>query len=177
MGVGFNLSMVFIILPMSIILIIVWLVTKKNIFGLILLVIWGSIIMLVTADFIISPFFEKKVLEKNDFYGEYVVDRNFFKGKQADWQYNHFRFKITESDSIFFYQTEKKKIIKTYKGTISTLPQYVSKRLVINMENPTHHIVSSNPTIYREIWDFYIVFNSPRFYNMFFRKGRWKEIK
>ena len=35
----------------------------------------------------------------------------------------------------------------------------------------------SDPTIYRKVWGFFLVFNSPQFNNMYFRKGKWKEIK
>lgn len=35
----------------------------------------------------------------------------------------------------------------------------------------------SDPTIYRKVWGFFLVFNSLEFNNMYFRKGKWKEIK
>ena len=177
MGFGFNLGMSFIVMPLSALLLIIWLITKKSIFGKILFGIWGLIILLVIFASVAKPFVEKKELKKKDYYGEYVIDRSYFKGKQADWQYDHFRFEITKGDSIFFYVTEKEKVIKIFKGTITTLKPYSSERLVIKMEQPTHQILTTNPTIYRDIWDFYLVFNSPEFYNMFFRKGEWKEIK
>jgi hypothetical protein len=44
------------------------------------------------------------------------------------------------------------------------------------MEQPTHHIMTSNPTTYRGVWDFDLVFNSPAFDNMYFTKGKWKPI-
>ncbi len=40
----------------------------------------------------------------------------------------------------------------------------------------THQILASSPTIYRDSWDFYMVFKSKKYYNMFFRKGKWKSI-
>jgi hypothetical protein len=43
-------------------------------------------------------------LDKEDIYGNYVIDRDICSGKQADWQYNHYRFKITEENkNIFLY--------------------------------------------------------------------------
>ena len=71
----------------------------------------------------------------------------------------------------------QQKIIKTYKGTISTLDNYKSARLIIYMEEPTHHILYSNPTIYREPWDFILVFKSTKFNNMYFRKSKWEPIE
>ena len=84
---------------------------------------------------------------------EYIINRDYFKGEQTDWQYNHFRFEITEEDSVFFYVTEKEKILKTFRGNIKTTTPYSSARLIIEMEQPTHHIFTSNPTT-----DSYIAF-------------------
>ena len=170
------LGFLFVLLPISIILFLLWIFTKKKIFGFGLLLMWGGLISLLLLSFILRPLWEKKILDKSDFYGEYVIDRNYFSGKQADWQYNHFRFEIKENDSIYFYVTEKEIINKTYKGKISTLAPYESARLVIKMEKPTHHVLTTNPTIYREVWDFFMVFNSPKFNNMYFRKGEWKQM-
>lgn len=119
----------------------------------------------------------EKVLDKSDFNGEYVIDRSFFPGSQADWQYNHFRFKITENNTIYFYKTDGEEIVETYAGRISSPGNYHSARLAIHMMKPTHHVVESHPTIYREAWGFYLVFKSSHYQNMFFRKGEWKEIK
>jgi len=172
-GLGF----IFIVLPISIILFLLWIFTKKKFFGIALIGMWGGMILLLILSAILQPFYTKKVLEKSDFYREYVINRNYFSGKQADWQYNHFRFEIKENDTIYFYVTDGKIITETYKGEISTLAPYKSARLVIEMEQPTHHVLTTNPTIYREVWDFFMVFNSPKFHNMYFRKGEWKEIK
>ena len=176
MGFGFSLGMIFIILPLTLLLFIIWFISKKNIFGYALFGVWGFVILLVIISVVIRPFIEKKILDKKDFYGEYIIDRNFYKGMQADWQYNHFRFKITQDDSLFFYVTNNEDIIKTYKGTVRTVKPYKSERLKIKMGKPTHQILSYNPSIYREIWDFYLVFKSPLYFNMFFRKGKWEKI-
>jgi hypothetical protein len=44
------------------------------------------------------------------------------------------------------------------------------------MPQPTHHILSSNPTTYRYPWDFHLVFYSPKFNNLYFKKGEWEAI-
>ena len=172
-----GLQFIFFILPISIILFLLWIFTRKKLFGIALIGFWCLLILMMILSAILEPFYSKKVLDKSDFYGEYVIDRNYFAGKQADWQYNNFRFEIKENDSIYFYVTDGKIINETYKGSISTLAPYQSARLVIKMEKPTHHILTTNPTIYREVWDFFMVFNSPKFHNMYFRKGEWKEIE
>ncbi|SMP22320.1 hypothetical protein SAMN06265367_103430 [Algoriphagus winogradskyi] len=177
MGFGFNLGMILIVLPLTGLLLLIWLISRKKIFGIFLAMIWGGILGLVLLSAALRPFFEKIKLDKNDYYGEYIIDRTYFLGEQADWQYNHFRFEVTEDDSIFFHVTEGEKIIKTYKGTISSRQPYSSTRLAITMNQPTHHVVSGNPTTYRDIWDFHLVFYSPKFNNMYFRQGEWEPIE
>lgn len=132
--------------------------------------------------FIIGAIFgwltDKTELDKDDYYGEYCVDRDYFPGVQADWQYNSFRFVIKDNDSIYFYMTDKEKILKTYRGTVTTTNprHYRSERLIINMDQPMHHIVATNPTTYRSAWSFILVFNSEKFNNVYFKKGKWKPL-
>ncbi|WP_350128027.1 hypothetical protein [Imperialibacter sp.] len=179
MGFGFNLFFILILVPLTGILLIVWLISRKLIVGKILGLIWLGIFGLGTLVTILNWLTSKTELDKDDYYGEYVINRDYFKGEQTDWQYDHFRFKITDNDSIFFYVTDKEKILKTYRGTIKTTDprNYNSARLIIEMEEPTHHILASNPTTYRSAWDFYLVFKSPKFYNVFFEKGKWEPIE
>lgn len=170
MGFGFSLLMVFIIFPLTIGLLLAWAITRKKIAGKMLLFLWLGIFGLVFLSISLNWIFSKTVLSKSDFYGEYIIDRTYFPGKQADWQYNHYRFKIVENDSIYLYETDNEKVRDTYKGTINTLAHYKSERLIVNLNQPRHHIMSSNPTIYREPWSFMLVFNSPKFHNMYFKK-------
>ena len=174
MGFGFNLFFIFILVPLTGILLIAWLLSRKLWIGKILGFIWLGIFGLALLSGIVQWLTSKTELEKEDYYGEYVVNRDYFEGEQTDWQYNHFRFEITDEDSIFFYVTDKEKILKTFRGTIKTTTPYSSARLIIEMEQPTHHILTSNPTTYRSAWNFYLVFKSPKFYNVFFEKGKWK---
>ncbi|QOD61552.1 hypothetical protein H9I45_03625 [Polaribacter haliotis] len=167
---------IFILLPISLILLITAGITNKKIFAQVVLYFWLFVIIISILGEISRPLFEKKVLEKSDFYGEYIIDRNYFSPKQADWQYNNFRFEIKENDSIYFYVTDGKVINETYKGKFSTRKTFTSERPKLEMLFPNHHILTTNPTVYREIWDFILVFNSPKFNNMYFRKGEWKEI-
>jgi hypothetical protein len=109
-------------------------------------------------------------------YGNYIIDRNKYPGKQADWQYNHYRFKITEDNKIFFYITEKENIIKTIEGKVEFTEYGHSPHLKIELEEPKFHILQENPTLYREIWSFYYVFESDKYKNVFFTKGNWKSI-
>ena len=176
MGFGFNLGFIFIVLPLTGILLVAWLITQNKIFGKAIGFIWLGLIGLVVLSLTIQALTGKKELKKKDYYGQYIIDRDFFPGKQATWQYNNFRFEIKEDDKIYFYVIDKQKILQTYKGTISTVTPYSSERLVVNMEQPTIHILKSNPTIYRNAWSFYLVFHSDKLNNMYFKKGNWKPV-
>ncbi len=166
----------FILFPLSGLLFFGWLFTTKKIFLKILIGIWVVILGLICLLIALAWLSNKTVLEKEDYYGQYVINRDYFCGPQTDWQYNNFRFEIKNNDSIYFYITDREKILKTFKGTITTTQFYSSERLIINMEQPAHHIMTSNPTTYRSAWSFYLVFCSPKFNNVYFKKGQWKPL-
>lgn len=174
MGFGFNLAFIFIIMPLLVILGILWALTNKKIFGKSILAIFGGIAGLILFTSIINILMSTE-LDKDDYYGTYTIDRRFFQGKQANWQYKSFRFEIKDNDSLYFYHTDGNRILHTYRGTITTVKPYNSERLVLHMEQPTHHIINDNPTTYRTSTGFYLVFNSEKFRNVFFSKGEWKD--
>jgi len=171
------LFFLFILVPLTGILLITWSVTKNDIFGKITGYFWLGLIVLFILGTILRLLTDKKELDKKDYYGKYIINRDYFPGKQADWQYDNFRFEIKNNDSIYFHVTDKKQILKTYRGTITTTKPYDSERLIINMQKPTHHIMSSNPTTYRSAWSFYLVLHSTEFNNMYFKKGKWEPIE
>ncbi len=166
----------FILAPLTLILLLAWWGTKNKIYGKIVGYFYLGLFGLFILGTIIRLLTDKKELKKNDYYGEYIVNRDYFAGRQSDWQYDNFRFEITENDSIYFHLTDKEKILETYRGTITTTKPFSSERLIINMEQPTHHILTSNPTTYRSAWSFYLVFYSPKFNNVYFKKGQWKPL-
>lgn len=177
MGFGFNLLFVFFLLPFTVAGLIVWLFTKRKLLIIAIVVTWLGITVLMLLAMLIQFLTSKTILAKEDYYGNYVVDRDYFPGKQADWQYNTFRFEIKSNDSIYFHVTDEKKILKTYRGSVNMMAPYQSKRLKIIMDTSTHHIMADNPTTYRSIWSFYLVFNSQKFGNMFFKKGDWEPLE
>ncbi|MES2863136.1 MAG: hypothetical protein V4666_03380 [Bacteroidota bacterium] len=160
----------------SIILYILGLIFKKKIFGKLIVGLWITLIILPFLMMFLSIFTSKKNVEKEDIYGDYIIDRTKFSGKQADWQYNHYRFKITEENKIFFYITEKENIIKTIEGKVEFTEYGHSPHLKIELDEPKFHILKENPALYREVWNFYYVFESEKFKNVFFKKGSWKSI-
>jgi hypothetical protein len=155
----------------------VWLVSRKKIFGQALGCIWAGIFILVIGVSIIHFFKEQMELSREDIYGEYIIDRTKFSGKQADWQYNHYRFEITPDDKVLFHVTEGKQIVKTYTGTLEFLQAYKSPRIVLHFEKSSHHIIAENPTLYKNTSPFYYVFYSKKFNNVFFTQGKWKPIE
>lgn len=140
------------------------------------LIVMGILISLPLLAFLISPLWTQMTVSQSDNYGEYVIDRELFKGKQADWQYNHYRFEIKEDNTFLFHVTNKEKIVKTYKGYVTFHAPHVSSRIAIHMNEPRHHIIESNPTLCRDIWSFQYIFESKYYGNMFFTKGEWEEI-
>ncbi len=176
MGFGFNLFFAFILLPLTAILAVIWLLVRKEIVGRLIGFTWLGVLGIVLLSLSIQWLTAKTQLEKEDYYGEYIIDREYFPGQQADWQYNHFRFEIRENDSIYLYVTEEEKISKIFQGTITTAKPYDSERLIVQMDQPTSHIMAGNPTTYRSAWGYYLVFYSTKFNNMYFKKGKWKPI-
>ena len=92
---------------------------KSGFIGKMIITIYAfgaGFIILMAINAILS---RKKVLERSDFYEEYTIDRNFFSGKQADWQYNNFRFEIVdhvfvvELNDVSRYDTMKTMYKKT----------------------------------------------------------------
>jgi hypothetical protein len=154
----------------------VWIFSKNKLLSFIGKLITLGTLFLITSLFVLDLFNSRMTLTKDNIYGSYVINRNKCSGKQADWQYNHYRFKITEDNKIFFYITEKENIIKTIEGTVAFNGGHTSPQIKLDFEEPKFHVLQQNPTLYREIWTFYYVFESSKFGNMFFTKGNWKSI-
>ncbi|MRI63431.1 hypothetical protein EDM00_05435 [Ornithobacterium rhinotracheale] len=172
----FSLFKFLIVLFISILLLVVWLITQKKIYIKILSYFYLFLALMIAIAWIVNAFTKPINLKKEDYYGEYIIKKDFFKGKQADWQYNHYRFEIKRNDSIYFYITENEKILKTLRGKISTVKPFNSERLVIKMDSSKFHILEDNPTIFRNPKGFYLVFRSSKYYNVFFEKGKWTSL-
>lgn len=131
---------------------------------------------LVTILCVLKLFTTKMKLSENKIYGEYVIDIHKCAGKQAEWQYNNYRFEIKKDNKIYFYVTKKERIVKTIIKDIKFNNGHCSPLLDLDLKNNDFHILKENPTLYREIWTFYYVFHSEKFGNMFFKKGNWKSM-
>ncbi|HAS47606.1 MAG TPA: hypothetical protein DCS93_44425 [Microscillaceae bacterium] len=176
MGFGFNFLMLFGIFPLTIFLIIIWLINRKKLYVKALAILWISVLGLIALSYIARYLFTKKGITKRSIYGEYIIDRTKFPGKQADWQYQSFRFKITADHQFIFYYTEGAKVIKSDTAQVVFLEKYFNHRMIIKRNAKMHHIVEPAPALYSKGQPFYYVFRSPKFGNVFFKKGIWKPL-
>lgn len=171
-GFGFNFLIVLVIMPLTIILTVVWVISRKAVLGKMLAIMWGGLFSLIAFIVVLQIFTTKMKVTKNKIYGNYVIDKSKFPGIQANWQYDNFKFKITKKNILHFsYKTSNGKI-KTEIIPAKFLEQYYSDRLLIGKDTSRHHIIVDNPTLYRDAWSFYYVLKSDKFGNVFFKKKR-----
>jgi hypothetical protein len=186
MGKGIAILFYLIMIPSTIILIITWIITywkyKKHIAGKILLAFWGLFIGGIVLLYFTESYFRPAILTNEDIYGSYIVDKEKFPGKQADWQYENFRLRITNNNLILesriddnIWKSEEVKISFSSGYFDLDKEEYCNRKIRIHSDSTNHHIIRDNPTLYRESFNnFYYVFESVKFGNMFFRKGEWK---
>ncbi|TXF76370.1 hypothetical protein [Chryseobacterium sp.] len=160
-------------LGVTLILPVTYLLTKKKIYLNLFLGIWGVIIVIICILFVNDFINSKTKVDKKDIYGTYVVDRKMFKGKNANWQYEHFTYKIKENNDFTFYEYFNNGSIKSiHKGRIKFVDGYTSPHLMIINLAPNHQVVDKEPLLVRSNWNFYYVFKSKKFGNMFFIKKK-----
>ncbi|MFM6983381.1 MAG: hypothetical protein ACKOXF_04550 [Chitinophagaceae bacterium] len=109
-------------------------------------------------------------LSRSDFYGDYVIDRDYFPGPDAQWQYEHYKFTIRQDDSLFFYVMSGDSVKSVFKGKMNVSNAYASARITFDMQEPIHHVFTEQPLIVRNRWDFNIVLYSPFYNHMYFEK-------
>jgi len=78
MGFGFNLFFIFILVPLTGILCVTWLLTRKKIFGKALGLIWIGIFGLALLSGIVQWLTEKKIEEERLLWRIYCKSRLFF---------------------------------------------------------------------------------------------------
>lgn len=180
MGFFFLLMIFFSLAFFSAVLGIIGLFHQSRSIGKFLKVLWlgfgGLIVSGIVLIVVANLWADFRDIHKKDLYGEYVIDRHIFRGKQADWQYNHYRFELTEKGEILFHITDKSRIIKTEVCQISFIENYRHPRLKITVTDSTYHVIDGIPTLYVNGSDFYYVFESSRYGNMFFTKGKWRPL-
>jgi hypothetical protein len=122
----------------------------------------------------ISLFNTPMGVDAGDIYGEYVIDRGMFPGKNADWQYQTYRFEITKADELKLHQLRDGQVVAIHQVPVEMLERYSNTRLkLLGGEVPRHHMLRNSPLMVRRPWSFYYVFNSPHYGNMYFEKKKW----
>ncbi len=188
MGKGIIILFYIVMLPLTVFFLLAWIVTyikwKKHTALFILIGIWGLVILGTGLLWISEPLLRPMVLTQQDIYGTYVIDKDKFPGKQAEWQYDNFRFKITPENKMIFESRVSKDYWKSETVDVSyssgyfdlDKEQYCNRKIRIHSDSTNHHIIRDNPTLYRKRFNqFYYVFKSEKFGNVFFKKGEWKE--
>jgi hypothetical protein len=187
MGKGIFILFYLIAIPCSILLLIAWPITywkyKKHTAGIILISFWGLFIGGALFLSLLDPYLKPMIVLNEDIYGTYIIDKDKFSGKQADWQYENIRLKLTDNDEIILetrtyedhWKSEKVKISFTSGYYNLDLSEYCNRRVIIHSDSTNHHIISDNPTLYRKSFNrFYYMFESKKYGNVFFKKGNWK---
>lgn len=155
----------------SSIFIIIYFVTKRKIFIKLFVGYWLTLVLLFLSLLIVGLVNSPTSVDKDDLYGEYVIDKNMFKGKNADWQSEHFSFEIKENDEFVFFEYYDNGIVKSkHTGNVEFVEGYASPHLRLSQVNPEHQIFDSEPLLVRNNWNFYYVFKSKKFGNVFFKK-------
>ena len=158
MGFGFNLIGFPVLILLTLGLLTHFIATKKKSSLKILGFIWILTIVVIVAASINSHYRTPMRLTKTDITGDYRIDTNFFPGRNANWQFDHYRFTITPTDSIFFYVTNRDTIIRIFREKI----EYSSGPPDLwAIKSDTHyHVIKYGPTLYRGHNKFYYVFKS-----------------
>jgi hypothetical protein len=169
MGFGFNLFGFPLLILATVGLLIYFFVSQKKIALIILGGLWVLTISVIILNLIVDYNRTPIRLTKNDIVGEYRIDTTFYPGANAKWQYDHYKFYITNKDSILFIVMKEKEIPRTiYKHKIKY--SKIPPKLWSVVADTTHHLILNQPTLYRGHDKFYYVFHSEKFGNMFFRK-------
>lgn len=169
MGFGFALIGFPLVVMASFALFFYSLETGKKTGLIILGVLWGSLILIFILGRIADYYRTPIHLTRQDIIGEYRIDTSFYPGKNAKWQYDHYKFIITNKDSMLFIVMKEKELPKRiyhHKLSFSDGPPALWSVIA----DSTHHVIRNRPILYRSHKRFYYVFYSPWFGNMFFRK-------
>ncbi|YCM43302.1 hypothetical protein V2O64_18520 [Verrucomicrobiaceae bacterium 227] len=107
---------------------------------------------------------------QSDIIGTYEIDRSFYPGPNADWQNATYELEIAgDAATIRDFRTHK-----TWSYPIEWAFGY---RWGFKDSDKRHHMIANGPTIYRERFDHYYIFQSPLYGDVKFRKksrGLWK---
>lgn len=170
----FSMLFCLIWMPLTVIFLFAWSFSGNKIYGYLLLILWSIPFILWAILSIMYP--SKMDVRRADIYGTYVIDRSHYAGKQADWQYDHFKFKIEQPDNFTFYVMEKDTLVAFYRAKLRFSQRFPQRFALEMIDTPPHHIIAENPILYRVPHSFYYVFHSKKLGNVFFTKKKWYQL-
>lgn len=169
MGFGFSLFGLPLLLIVTVALLLF--ATRKKSALKVLAAIWLITIVLVIACAVASHLREPILLTKQDVVGEYRIDTTFYPGKNARWQYYRYKFRITNSDSLYFTIMDTGQ--HPYKIFAHKINQDFGPPFLWSVvADSTCHIIRAKPILHRGHNKFYYVLHSDKFGNMFFRHAK-----
>ncbi|NQZ90183.1 MAG: hypothetical protein HRT54_21685 [Colwellia sp.] len=131
-------------------------------------VLWLTPICFISLLMLFAWFNGLTHVDKQRIVGSYEVDTKFYPGKNANWQKEHFRFEITEDNKFYLFVRLADKSENVYQGYVKWANE-TPEKWSITMDNP-YHIIDKHPVLYRSKFDYYYVFRTQKFGNMFFSK-------
>ncbi len=164
----FLIFIVFPIILITLVLLAGFVFTRKRKYLATLGAIWFFAIGGYSILLIIAHFNKPIQLKQQDIYGDYRIDTNFYPGANARWQYNRYRFAITNKDSLLLHAYD---IYGRQQSTYGYKIRHSSSHFgTWSADSAKHHLLYHSPTLYRSHSSYYYVLKSTRYGNMFFRK-------
>lgn len=114
-------------------------------------------------------------IKESKIIGKYVVNTNVLPGKNADWQYEHYRLEITKNKDLIISFYDNGALMSKDSVKYTFVRRFVSDRIKI-LGPSQHHLFQDNPTLYRKGSSFTYRFYSKKYGNMYFRKKKWYEF-
>lgn len=126
--------------------------------------------LIVVVSIILDSTPKYRRVSPSDVYGTYRIDRKFYPGKNADWQYKNIDFTITGNDRLVLMEFDDKGIMNQYTGKLTWSDTETRRALWSAKLAKKHHLRLESPILYRSYFHFYYVIRSDKYGNMFFRR-------
>ena len=164
----FLIFIVFPIILITLVLLAGFVFTRKRRYLATLGTIWFFAIGGYSILLIIAHFNKPIQLKQEDICGDYRIDTNFYPGANARWQYNKYRFTITNKDSLLLHAYD---IYGRQQSTYGYKIRHSNRHFgTWSADSAKHHLLYHSPILYRSHSSYYYVLKSTRYGNMFFRK-------
>ena len=147
---------------------LIWTANGNKIFGWVFVTtsalpfgIAGLLVIALTISWIDSP----TQPSKSDIIGHYEIDRSRYPGPEADWQHTHYSMEITAQEVVL----RDHHLNQVWRGDIKWFIQPDYRWKFKSLEK-RHHLVVDGPALYRNRFNYYYVFKSRHYGDVFFVK-------